>query len=70
MELHYRSDPCRGTAGLSGGPDLETSDGYYVCTTAQQPPNPAVTAFLQWIIEEAKGGADLGMSSGNAMHSE
>lgn len=50
--------------------DLETADGYYACTSSQQPGNPAIAAFLQWIAEEARSGIDPRMSPDHATHSE
>jgi len=49
---------------------LETSDGYYVSTSARPSHGAAITAFLEWIMAEAKGGSDVRMRSGNANHSE
>lgn len=49
---------------------LETSDGYYVSTSARPSHGPAITAFLEWIMAEATDGSDVRMRPGNANHSE
>lgn len=49
---------------------LETTDGYYVCTSVDTPQTAAITTFLEWIMEEAEGAGDFRMPSGNVMHSE
>lgn len=49
---------------------LETSDGYYVSTSARASRGVALTAFLEWIMAEAKVDPDIRMRPGNASHSE
>ena len=49
---------------------LETSDGYYVSTSARTSHGAAISAFLEWIMAEAQGASDNRMHSGNANHSE
>lgn len=49
---------------------LETTDGYYLCTSKQKPRSPAVEVFLGWIKEEARAGAGSRMTDGNVTHSE
>ncbi|MEY3961463.1 MAG: hypothetical protein RIR14_2117 [Pseudomonadota bacterium] len=49
---------------------LETTDGYYVSTSVRSSNDAAISAFLDWIIAEAKGASDVRMRAGNTNHSE
>ena len=49
---------------------LETKDGYYVSTSARASNDAAKSAFLDWIMAEAKGASDVRMRSENANYSE
>lgn len=49
---------------------LETADGYFASTSGAIPPTPAVKAFLQWIMAEARDADDIRIPSGNVSHAE
>lgn len=49
---------------------LETNDGYYVSSSVSAMRDPAISFFLDWILDEATGIAGSGMRSANATHSE
>lgn len=49
---------------------VETRDGYYLCTSDNAALAPGISAFLDWISDEAAGRATLRMTQGNATHTE
>ncbi|MCO5125921.1 MAG: LysR substrate-binding domain-containing protein [Rhodobacteraceae bacterium] len=49
---------------------LETADGYYVSVSASASRDAAMTAFLNWIVAEARDTSGFRMLAGNATHSE
>ena len=49
---------------------LETSDGYYLCTSGDAAPGPGIKAFLDWISTEAGDQDRLRMTQGNAIHAK
>ncbi len=49
---------------------LETADGYYVSVSASASRDAAMTAFLEWIVAEARDTSGFRMLAGNATHSE
>lgn len=49
---------------------LETRDGYYLCTSEGADHSPGIADFLAWITKEAAGQSDIGITPGNAKHSD
>jgi LysR family transcriptional regulator, glycine cleavage system transcriptional activator len=49
---------------------LETTDGYYLCTSVAAARTPDIRAFLDWISAEAAGNDGFRMMQGNATHAQ
>lgn len=68
----YITDPivAEGRLVCPVGNSLETNDGYYVSSSVSTARDPAIRAFLDWIVDEANGVSNLDMRAGNAKHAE
>lgn len=68
----YVTDPLLAEGRLVRPVDrtLETRDGYYLCTSSNAALASGISAFLDWISEEAAGQDRLRMTSGNAIHTK